>query len=250
MFKTKRAFRLTLRGVLVTFGLVSGYAITILVDKKMYGWSATAFALLWVATIVEFVLGDYLAEKRYPYETEKKLRMLEERLGGNVVQEAKDKIRRTIDTFRVCDRSKVSGTLHIIVDLQPTAESAVRYGLMQLTDYVGNQTGGKGRITTLEKGVIGRCARTELRECVNFGSRSEYFLKMVGEFGFSKREAKSHTTAARSYLAQPLVRDGDTIGVLYFVSTEPQTFPLAAKEVQLVSVAQDLVSLLKAVSII
>jgi hypothetical protein len=247
---TRRRFRLALRAALVTVGLIAGYTITLAVEFKHYGFSTLAFAVLLAATLLEFVWGDSIAERSYPYETERKLALLEDKLGAKVIEAAREKLTRTIASFRACDQSKISGTLHVIVDLQPSAESSVRYGLLQLTDYVGSYGGRKGRITTLEKGIIGRSARTGRRECVNFGSAEEYRSRMVEEFGFSARDANSHTTIARSYLAEPLLQEGQPIGVLYFFSTEPQTFPISARDSDLPAVAEDLVGLLRAISMI
>jgi hypothetical protein len=248
--RTQRQFRLALRFGLITFAVSAGYAIAILIDVGEYMWSGAAFVVLLVATLGEFVFGDVLAERRYPYQTEKKLQALEDRLGSKVVGEAREKIGRAILTLTACDPSSVSGTVHLIVDLQPTAESPVRRGLMQLTDYIGPRRGGKGRITPLEKGVIGRCARTGMVEFVNFASEVEYFSRMVSEFGFTDLETRSHTKTARSYFAHPLRSDGTVIGVLYLFSTEPQVFPYAADTVYLSRTADDLVGLLKVVALI
>jgi hypothetical protein len=246
----QRQFRLVLRFGLITFAVSAGYAIAILIELKAYLWSGVGFLILLGATLGEFVFGDVLAERRYPYQTEKKLQTLEDRLGAKVVAQAREKIGRTIATLKACDTGSVSGTVHLIVDLQPSAESPVRRGLMQLTDYVGARTGGKGRITPLEKGVIGRCARTGAAEFVNFASEEEYFSRMVREFGFSESETRTHSKTARSYLAHPLRSDGVVIGVLYLFTTEPQVFPYAADATHLSGVAEDLVGLLKVVALI
>jgi len=248
--RTRRQFRLALRGLSICVGACGAYAVGVLTELHWFWWSAVPFALLLAAAIVEFVLGDYLAEQSYPIATEKKLDLLERRLGIDAVNILTDKLRRTIETFQACETTRVSGTVHIIVELSPSPEVKARYGLLQLTDYIGPYGGSKGRITTLEKGIVGRCARTARTECVNFDDATEYRRRMVEEFGFLRQETEMHTTFARSYLAEPLLLGGTVIGVLYFFSSEPQVFPLAARESDLASKAQDFVDVLKTVSIV
>ena len=114
----------------------------------------------------------------------------------------------------------------------------------------GPTAAGRGCVTTLEKGIIGRCARTAKRACVNFSDVHDYRRRMVLEFGFSRAEAEKHTTIAQSYIAEPLLLAGTLIGVLYSFLTEPQVFPHAARNSDLGSKGQDLVDLLKTVSIV
>ena len=166
------------------------------------------------------------------------------------VQAIEEKLRRIIGNFQACDTSQVSGTVHIIVELTPSPEVRGRNGLLQLTHYVGPYGGSKGRITPLEKGLIGRCARTGKTEVVNFSDVDEYRRRMVEEFGYSNAEAEGHTTVARSYMAEPLALGGEVVGVIYFFSPEPQVFPHAARDSNLSSSAQDLVDLLKTASIV
>ena len=248
--RTRRQFRLTLRGIAVVVGVGSGFAIGLLLELSLFWWSALPFVLLLIVTIVEFVLGDYLAEQNYPIETEKKLDLLERRLGVLAVQSIEEKLKRIIGNFQACDTSQISGTVHISVELTPSPEVQERYGLLQLTNYVGPHGGSKGRITTLEEGVIGRCARTGKKEVVNFSDLDDYRRRMVEEFGFSRKEAEKRTTIARSYIAEPLILGLDLIGVFYFFSSEPQVFPHAARDSNLSSNAQDLVDLLKTISIV
>jgi hypothetical protein len=248
--KTRRQFRLAFRTLAVVVGVASGFAVGLLMELHWFKLSVLPGTLLLVATLVEFVLGDYIAEQNYPIETEKKLALLEERLGALAVERIGRKLQRIILTFEACDKAQVSATVHIVVELTPSAEVKQRYGLLQLTDYVGPYGGSKGRITTLEKGIIGKCARTGRRESVNFADVAEYLRRMVEEFGFSKEEAERHTTIARSYLAEPLSLGPKIIGVLYFFTSEPQVFPYAARDSDLSSDAKDLIDILETISIV
>jgi hypothetical protein len=248
--RTQRQFRLTFRGLAIFVGACCGFAASILTELHLFWWSTVPFLFLVLAGIAEFVLGDRLAEQSYPIGTEKKLSLLEHQLGIAAVQTLSEKLRRTIERFEACDTGRVSGTVHIIVELMPSSEAKVRFGLLQLTDYVGPYGGSKGRITTLEKGIIGRCARTGKTECVNFDDATEYRRRMVEEFGFSREETEKHTKIARSYLAEPLLLGGTVIGVLYFFSSEPQVFPLATRRMNLSLTGPDFVDVLKIVSIV
>jgi hypothetical protein len=117
--------------------------------------------------------------------------------------------------------------------------------LLQRKNYVGPDGGKKGRITLLNQGIIGRCARTGERETVGFANAVEYERSMVREFGFTKKEAEGHTKTGRSYLAHPLLFEGTLVGVLYLFTTEPQVFPNAADPEQIEGLAGEIVNYLK-----
>ncbi|MGA1839688.1 MAG: GAF domain-containing protein [bacterium] len=190
-------------------------------QKKQFGWSALPFILIFFCTILEFHLEDFIVNRSYPYETEKKLVLLEEKFGIRAVECIIDKLKRAIRSFNPCDQERISGTVHIKVKLEPLPEKEIRAGLLQLTNYVnisenGIPRGDKGRITTLDQGIIGRCVRTGKIEYVNFADEAEYMTRMVTEFGFTIPEAKNHDILARSYIAVPLIFKSDVIGVLYF----------------------------------
>jgi hypothetical protein len=248
--RTRRQFRLTLRGIAIFLVVSSGYAIGLLIQVGEFKWSILPMGILLIASITEFVLGDYITEKNYPIETEEKLDLLERQLGARAVQSISDKLNRIIQSFRACDVGKVSGTVHVSIALTPSAEHKDRFGLLQLTHYVGPLGGSKGRITTLDKGIIGRCARTKRQEHVNFFTRGEYLERMITEFGYTLTEAEKHTTLARSYIAEPLLIGEQLVGVLYFFTPEAQVFPLAARESDLPAKAQDIVEILKTIAIV
>jgi hypothetical protein len=234
----------------ILIGASSGYAIALLIDLKLHEWSLIPFVILLSATLLEFVFADLLAEHSYPIATERKLALMEQRLGANVIAAITENLKDMIDSFQACDTTKISGTVHVIVELTQTPELKTRNGLLQLTDYVGLSKGGKGRIVTLDKGIIGRCARTHQLEHVSFADVGEYKARMVSEFGFLKEEAESHETRARSYIAQPILVRSEVVGVLYFFSLEPQVFPIAAREANLPGRAKDLANLLKVISLV
>ena len=85
---------------------------------------------------------------------------------------------------------------------------------------------------------------------VNFASEEEYRRRMVEEFGFTQAEADRHTTTARSYLAYPLLDEGEPVSVIYFFSSQPQVFPLAADDGDLRDTAAEIGGLLRAAEIL
>jgi hypothetical protein len=248
--KTRRQFRLTFRAIVLTAAAAVGFASAVFLELHAFRSAGLLFVLSLVFTLLELVVADFVAETAYPLKTEKQLALLEDRLGEATVHALTLKLTRIISGFKSCDHSLISGTVNILVELSPSAEDKTRLGLLQLTDYVGPYGGSKGRITTLEKGIVGRCARTAKTEYVNFANIAQYRHRMVQEFGFSATETERHTILAKSYLAHPLVLGPKVIGVLYFFSTEPQVFPHGARESDLDSLGQDVADLLKTVSIV
>lgn len=239
--KNHRTLRLTIRLQTLLVGLVSGYCVSFFMKKERFDLSLAAFGCLIVAAVLEFVVADILAERAFPYETEQKLLKMERQLGADAINRISERLMRAIDVFSGCEQSRISATVHVLVSLSGPTDHKFQSGLLQLTDYVGPYGGKKGRVTLLNQGVIGRCARTHVLECVDFASDDEYRARMVREFGFMQQEAERHTRTGRSYLAFPLKRDNDLVGVLYFFTTEPQVFPLAAMDANLQDVAREIV---------
>ncbi len=241
--RTHRAFRLLLRGLALLVGAVAAYRVSYLMEKGDFDGSAIAFGVVLAAAIFEFIVGDLWADRSFPFDTERKLALLEKRLGRNAIETISKRLAEETAHFKGCDTSVISSTVHIFTELTATADHRVRKGLLQLTDYVGPKGGKKGRITLITQGIIGRCARTGELETVDFAHDAEYRSSMVRDFGFTKEEAARHTTTARSYMAIPLTNDeGAIVGVLYFFSIEPQVFPQAANIERLHDLAREIVN--------
>ena len=123
--------------------------------------------------------------------------------------------------------------------------------IVATTDKLRRRRGGsKGRITTLDQGIIGRCARTGKTEYVNFSDEREYQGEWWRNLVSQWEQAESRTTIARSYIAVPLFEIHELSASWYFFSTEPQVFPHAARESNLAESAQDLVAILRTASIV
>lgn len=243
--RTHRSFRLTIRAMALAIGLLSAFYVSKTMEMQDFKTAFYIYLIVCTTAFVEFVLADVLADRSFPFDTERKLALMEKRLGANAIDTITNRIKETIEQFRGCDKTHISGAVHVVAELTSTADQRVREGLLQLTDYVGPATGKKGRVTLFTQGVIGRCARTCQQETVDFADAEEYYSAMLREFGFTKREADKHTNTARSYLAYPMKNDNSLVGVLYFFTTEPQVFPFAAKDVELEGFAREIVNYLK-----
>lgn len=247
--RTRRSFRLTIRAFAIIIGLFTVFFVNVNLGIGDFDTALHLYFIVVVIAILELVLADVLADQSFPFDTERKLALMENRLGADIIQTISNRLSETIKDFRGCDRSSISGTVHIIAELNSTSDKRTREGLLQLTDYVGPEGGQKGRVTLINQGIIGRCARSERVESVDFASSEEYMDAMIREFGFTKRETSRHTASARSYLAYPLVSANTLIGVLYFFTTEPQVFPRAASDAHLERLANELVNYLKIVQL-
>ncbi|MCH8823027.1 MAG: GAF domain-containing protein [Planctomycetes bacterium] len=218
-------------------------------ERQEFGPALYIYLIVCTTAFIEFILADVLADQSFPFDTERKLALMEKSLGASVISTISTRIQQTIQQFPGCDQSRIKGAVHLMAELTSTADKRIREGLLQLTDYVGAEGEAslrkKGRVTLINQGVIGRCARTGQLESADFADAAEYHSAMVREFGFTKEEADGHTQEARSYLAYPLKYDGCLVGVLYFFTTEPQVFPRAADQTQLEDVAQEMINYLR-----
>jgi hypothetical protein len=210
-------------------------------ELSQFRWSILPFVFVILSAVLEFVAADMLAESAFPFATEQKLLKMEEQLGSDAINRISSRLSRAINQFRACDKSQVSATVHLLVELNDDVNPENRSGLIQLTNYVGPHGGTKGRSTRINQGVIGRCARTHVREYVDFANADEYSDRMVREFGFTKSQTERHTKTGRSYLAYPLKNGTELLGILYYFTTEPQIFPLAAKHTNLDEIAREIV---------
>lgn len=226
--KTHKSLRLSIRFIALVAGLYSVFRVATFIQKGHYDTAEFWHIGVIFTAIVEFVFADVFTDHAFPFDTERKLTLMEQRIGENAIRAISDRLAEMISEFHGCDKSLISATVHIVAELSATSDQRVRKGLLQLTDYVGPDGGKKGRVTLMTQGVIGRCARTAQVEIVGFADEKEYLDAMVKSFGFTAQEAARHTKAGRSYLAVPLVRDDIVIGVLYFFTSEPQVFPRAA----------------------
>lgn len=140
--RSHRSLRLSIRFIALVVGLYCAFRVGVFIQA---GKSSTAewwhFGVI-VAAIAEFVFADVLAERSFPFDTERKLALMEKRIGENVIGVVTQRLSGMISEFRGCDSSLISATVHIITELTATADQRVRKGLLQLTDYVGPD-GGK-----------------------------------------------------------------------------------------------------------
>lgn len=248
--RTYQQFRLTLRLIALPIGLICGFIANVYFETNQFWFAGLFYLGIVIATVIEFVLADLLADWSFPFDTERKLQLMERRLGQDTLASIAEKLREVISEFGACDRARISATVHVVAELSSTSDKRVRLGLLQLTDYVGPEGGKKGRLTLITQGIIGRCARTGKVEAIDFADEVEYDHSMVCDFGFTEEETKTHSRTARSYLAVPLKSEGVTVGVIYFFTSEPQVFPGAVDLAELNKAAKDIVRYLRNVSIV
>ena len=247
---TQRRLRLTLRFVALLVGLLAAFAMSVHLESHDFYAAGKWYVLVVIGALAEFVFADAIAERSFPYDTERKLALMEKRLGRKAIETIALRLRQAISELRGCDSSMVSATVHVITELSATPDQRVREGLLQLTEYVGREGGRKGRITLITQGIIGRCARTKMLETVDFADADEYAESMVRDFGFSAHEAEGHSKLGRSYLAFPLKYRSRVVGVLYFFSREPQVFPSAIELQRLEELAREVVSYMSLAEIV
>lgn len=252
VFPSGSQMRIMLRIVAIVVAVAAGYGFTLLMEEKKYAWAIIPALCILFASVLEFVIGDIFVENKYPSETQRRLKRLENQIGTATLQEISSQLQGTIEQLSPCDKTAVSATVHLLVEISPPPYRTRARALLQLVNYVGSESKGtgKGRVITLDQGVIGRCVRTGKRAVVNFLSLNEYRRRMVAEFGFTDLEARQHSGRGRSYVAEPLLNENTIVGVLYLYSHETQVFPLAAESGLLKNVAGQIVSLLRPLGVL
>ena len=246
----RQKYRTGARLLIILLATLALYFFSVLIQEKKYRQSFVWAALLGLLSIAEFVVADLVLDKRFPPHSARFLERLQRKLGSTSIhQEIMNSLESCVAGFKGCDRSKISSTVHFRVDIN--YDEGTLPALIQLSDYTRSGLGGRRwRVIQATKGLVGRCLRQEQLVWVNFRSEEEYRVRMVEEFGFTKDEVDDHTTTARSYLAVPLLNARETVGVLYFFSTEPQVFPHAASEHDLRSKAEVITGFLRAAEIL
>lgn len=247
-----RRYRAGARLLILILAAVTGFLFAFLIQTEHYGWAFVVALVLGLLSIFEFVVADLIVESRFPRETRKFLEVLQDRLASTPInEEIVRHLSSCVQSFRGCDRQRISSTVHLRVGIVAPDDDRQSAGLIQISDYTRAGLGGRRwRVLDSTKGIVGRCLRLEETVWVNFRSVEEYRLCMVREFGFSREEAEGHTKTARSYLAHPVRHQDSTIGVLFFFSQEPQVFPRAADSAELERAAADVVGTLRTAGVL
>jgi hypothetical protein len=245
----RRQFRILLRFGFLTVGFFAGFLVGVFMEEKLYGIAACIAAIVFLASVGEFVLADVITERRYPRQTEKILASMELRIPA-IEKQLAEELDYIKNGLRGCDVREVSATLHVKVSVYSPVDERPEDAFVQVLDYQGGFGGPRWRLTPCTKGIIGRCLRTCQPEFVNFSTVEEYNDRMVREFGFTPKETKERTMSARSYWAHPVLMDSDLVAVIYLFSTEPQVFPKAADISNLNQSARHIASLLHAARVI
>lgn len=244
--------RKRLKTVIRVFAIVMAFAgvyfAAIYIQKGDYELGLKYSLLVLFASILEFIISDFLSEKYYPARTRRLLDALELKV-ARVKDPLKHKLKETMEHLRGCDKSKVNAVVHLKVNVFSSIDDEIESALVQVTDYYGSSSRPPWRINSCYKGIIGRCLRTGEPEYVNFANVEEYKDRMVKEFGFTESEAKCRTNEARSYYAHPITRNSQLIGVLFLYSTDLQVFPNSIEKGKIDSISKDVAMLLETVGI-
>jgi GAF domain-containing protein len=248
----RRRLRAAIRVLVIILAAAALWAFSVLVQEKLYLQALAVAAAIAALSMFELFLADFLLDTTLPRSSRKFLERLQLKLvSTSMKEEILTALRACVESFEGCDVGRVSSTVHLAVPVSDPRDDGLSLRLFQLFEYTRPGLGGhRWRLTDPAKGIVGRCLRLQRKVWVNFPTATEYYDRMVEEFGFTPEEASRHTTTARSYLAMPLVDEGRTIGVLYFFSTEPQTFPIAADDGRLREAAATITGLLRVAEVI
>jgi hypothetical protein len=217
--------------------------------EKLHVWALLPTLFILIAALIEFFLGDFLTEKRFPSRTERMLNTYQQKV-FNLHNTLLENLQSVISSLRSCDLQQVNATLHLLVNVYSSHDHEQKPAFFQITSYTGQLSGGQWRFNDVSKGVIGRCYRTRKVEHVNFSNENEYESRMVCEFGYNVEEMKSHAMSARSYLAHPLFNNSEFIGVLYLFTAEAQVFPKAANLEHINTISGHISELLRSSNIV
>lgn len=244
--------RILTRLALLGAAALLAYAFAVATQEGAYGLAVLPGVGLALVSVGEFVLADLVIDARFPKETNEFLDRLQDKLSTTATHdEIVAALAQCVESFRGCNKERISSTLHLAVDVLGPDDGVNQRGLIQISDYTTAGLGGKRwRTLSATKGIVGRCLRSDQLSWVNFASLEEYQERMVKEFGFTPDEIRHHTLDARSYLAYPVRDRKHLVGVMYFMSTEPQALPLAASEENLERTAGHIVGLLRAAAVL
>jgi GAF domain-containing protein len=246
---SRKWFRLRCRGYAFIVAAFAGFFASVLIEEKQYPTAAVFAVFVLLAAVAEFVLADILTEEIYPAKTQTLLGRLQDNL-RLYHDHIRASIGRAIEDLAGCDKAKISGTFHLVVELYRVTGDGTDEALVQVTDYSGRLGGERWRFNSATKGIIGRCLRTGESEWVNFASEDDYTDRMIREFGYTKNEMLTHTRAARSYWAEPVYARNKLIGVMFLFSTEIQVFPYSVQSHHMRAHAREISSYLEGAEIV
>jgi transcriptional regulator with GAF, ATPase, and Fis domain len=244
----RQQIRTVIRVLVLIAAAFAAYFFSVLVQQERFLLAVLPALAIGVLSIFEFVATDLILDRRFSQETASYLDRLQRKLSTTQTHdEVLRELKSCVSSFVGCDKEQISSTVHLTIETLELGTSATTPGLVQISDYTRAGLGGRRwRVLKITQGLVGRCVRTGEMVYVNFRDEADYRKRMVEEFGFTRVEADSHTKKARSYLAFPMKRSGNLVGVLYFFSTEPQVFPVASERAELQRCADSIAGLLAA----
>lgn len=235
----RKRYKLIIRLLAIILGILGVFFTAVYIQQSKYIIALYFASIILLASFIEFVISDVLAERRYPTRTAILFDALDTKL-NHVRDSIMEKLKETVNALKGCDKSLVNATVLLEVHFYSSIDDKLEAGLIQLTDYYGKRGGSPWRITSCYKGIVGRCIRTSKPEFVNFNSEADFEEKMIKEFGFDKEDIGMVSKDARSYFAYPIEFDEKVIGVLFLFSTEHQVFPKAVDISMIQGISKDI----------
>ena len=84
--RTHRSFRLVLRAGALLVGSYAAFEASVLLQKNDFDKAWCFYLIVLVAAFIEFILADVFADRSFPFDTERKLVLMEKRLGIQVIE--------------------------------------------------------------------------------------------------------------------------------------------------------------------
>ena len=226
----RQRYRTIARLAFLLLAAISAYVFAVLLQEEEYLWALVPGALIGLLSVFEFVLADIFLDSRFPRETAIFLERLQRKLSTTSTH---DEILRVlgdcVDSLAGCDKERVTSTLHLTIETSRSGN--ISDDDWASADFRLHQVRPRRQAVASHEGDTRD--RWTMRAPRGDGSCQLSYGGGISpadgqEFGFTRAEADRRTSDARSYLAVPVLSAGSLVGVMYFFSTEPQVFPVAA----------------------
>src|SRR5262245_36347199 len=104
---THRRLRLTLRLIALTMGLGAAYFVSVRMEMHELTGAARLYGVVLAAALLEFMIADVLSDRSFPFDTERKLALMEKRLGRDAIKAISNRLEAQIAELQGCERSLV-----------------------------------------------------------------------------------------------------------------------------------------------
>lgn len=237
--------RLLCRFATTVLGGGLAYWMSVLLELRQF-WLGIVPAVLYIGTQVgELFVSDALAGPRHPRGIER-IRSRLRRAPVPARQQLAEHLTDAICTLRACEAWDVSVDLQVKAGIAGPAGAPEKPVLVQVASSRGQAAGREGSLSPAHCGPIGRSLRAGQPVSASFADAAECAEWLLTECGCTLSGAGSAPMAVRSFHVEPIWADGEVVGVVRFMSPEPQVFPLAIDRPALTRVLQRIALALKA----